>query len=325
MCPPLSSLRSFLVTECRICGGATDLSIRATERMFGLGGEFWYDRCGSCGGLQLRDIPEDLHAFYPDNYYAFATAGASPGGVRARIRRVRDALVFGGGRWATRWIEPLLSPGMLQLRGWLEAAQADRGSRILDVGCGDGAWLRRLRDQGFEHVLGVDPFIANPIMHAGRLLVAKGTLDDITGEWDLMMFHHSLEHIADQRGTLARVAELLAPRGCCLIRIPTVSSYAWEEFRDRWVQLDAPRHLMLHSTRSLERLADAVGLRVDAVVYDSTMFQFEGSELYRRDRPLTELSSSTYTRRQRRRFAAKAAALNAEGRGDQAAFYLRHR
>ena len=313
------------MTECRICGGATDLSIRATERMFGFGGEFWYDRCGSCGGLQLRDIPANLHAFYPDNYYAVDTKAASPGGVRASIRLLRDALVFGPGRRVTRWIEPLLSPGMLQLRGWLEKAGASRDSRILDVGCGDGAWLRRLRDQGFGHVLGVDPFIAHPIVHGGGLLVEKGTLEDVAGEWDLIMFHHSLEHIADQRGTLARVAELLAPGGCCLIRIPIVSSEAWEEYRDRWVQLDAPRHLMLHSTRSLERLAESVGLRVDEVVHDSTMFQFEGSELYRRDRPLTELSPSSFTRSQRRTFAARAAALNAEGRGDQAAFYLRRR
>jgi SAM-dependent methyltransferase len=314
-----------VVTECRICGEATDLSIRATERMFGFGGEFWYDRCGSCGGLQLREIPENLSAFYPDNYYAFDTKGASPGRVRAWIRLLRDALVLGRARRFTRWIEPLLSPGMLQLRGWLERAGANRDSRILDVGCGDGAWLRRLRDQGYQHVLGVDPFIASPIEHGGKLLVKKGTLDDVNGEWDLIMFHHSLEHIADQRGTLARVADLLAPGGCCLIRIPIVSSHAWEEYRDRWVQLDAPRHLMLHSTRSLERLAHSVGLRVDAVVHDSTMFQFEGSELYRRDRPLTELSTSSYSRSQRRTFAARAAALNAEGRGDQAAFYLRRR
>jgi SAM-dependent methyltransferase len=293
--------------------------------MFGFGGEFWYDGCESCGGLQLRDVPDDLAAFYPDNYYAFDTKGATPRGVRALVRFVRDALVVGRWQRLGRWIEPLLSPGMLQMRAWLEQAGASRSARILDVGCGDGAWLRRLSDHGYAQLRGVDPFIATPIEHRGRLLVQKGTLDDVTGTWDLIMFHHSLEHIADQRGTLRRVADLLAPDGCCLIRIPIVSSDAWEEYRDRWVQLDAPRHLMLHSVGSLARLADSVGLRVDAVVHDSTKFQFEGSELYRRDRPLTELRSGTYSRAQQRAFAERAASLNARGRGDQAAFYLRHR
>ena len=313
------------MTQCRICGGATDLSVRATERMFGFGGEFWYDRCESCGGVQLREVPDDLPAFYPDNYYAFATRDATPSGVRAMVRFIRDALVVGRGRRVGRWMEPLLSPGMLQMRAWLERAGVSRHSRILDVGCGDGAWLRRLRDHGYAHLLGVDPFIVTPIVHRGRMLVQKGTLDDVSGEWDLIMFHHSLEHIADQRGTLASVAGRLASGGRCLIRIPIVSSDAWEEYRDRWVQLDAPRHLVLHSTESLKRLAESVGLQVEAVVHDSTMFQFEGSELYRRDRPLTELSPATYSRAQRRAFAQRAAVLNARGRGDQAAFYLRHR
>lgn len=292
--------------------------------MFGLGGQFWYDRCGSCGGLQLRNVPVDLEPFYPRHYYAFRSATGAGGIARSAIRRIRDALVIGSVRRIGRWIDPLLSPGMVQLRSWLDRAGATRDSRILDVGCGTGATLRRLADQGFAHVLGVDPFVDYSILHRGRTLVLKGTLDDVGGEWDLIMFHHSLEHIEDQRHTMARVARLLAPDGCCLIRVPIVSSYAWEEYRDRWVQLDAPRHLMLHSLQSMNHLAQSVGLRVDTVIHDSNMFQFEGSELYRRDRPLSELGPASFTKAQRREFAARATRLNADGRGDQAAFYLRH-
>ena len=313
------------MAECRICGGSADCSVLATERMFGLGGEFWYDRCGSCGCVQLRDIPIDLGAFYPNNYYSLDQGAPSPRSLRLRLRRMRDALVFGRARRIGRWVAPLLSPAMLEMRAWFERTGTTRASRILDVGSGVGDVLRKLVDQGFEHVLGVDPFVRETIRYRDRALVLKGTLDDMTGEWDLIMFHHSLEHIEDQHGTLARAAQLLSPDGYCLIRIPTVSSSAWEEYGVRWVQLDAPRHLMLHSVQSLERLADAEGLRLERVVYDSTAFQFEGSELYRRDIPLSEYSRGRFTRSQRRDFAARAAALNAEGRGDQAAFYLRHR
>jgi hypothetical protein len=106
------------------------------------------------------------------------------------------------------------------------------------------------------------------------------------------------------------------------VRIPTVSSEAWEEYREYWVQLDAPRHLYLHSVESLSRLARLVGLRVDKVTYDSTALQFEGSELYRRGGTLRELSASTFTRRERREFSRRAKRLNATNRGDQAAFLL---
>lgn len=295
--------------------------------MLGLGGEFRYGQCGGCGCVQIDEVPADLGRYYPANYYAFRSPNAIVVHLRRTLRLVRDAFVFGRGWQLGRWMKPLLSPGMLDLRQWLERTGTTRSSRILDVGCGSGDALARLADQGFRFVRGVDPFIDRPLYHRGRLLVQKGSLSDVEGEgaWDLIMFHHSLEHIENQRGTLARVAELLAPGGWCLVRVPTVDSEAWDQYRDRWVQLDAPRHLTLHSSESMACLADSVGLRVDAVVHDSTAFQFEGSELYLRDRPLSELGKSGLSRRQRRAFADRAAALNLAGRGDQAAFFIRKR
>lgn len=313
------------MTNCRVCGGATDFAVTASERMLGLGGEFPYDQCRTCGSLQLRDVPSDLSRYYPSGYYAFRSRSALVVHIRRVLRLVRDALVFGPSSSKKRWIAPLLPPVMLSMREWFERTGTTRTSRILDVGCGTGDAIGRLADLGFQHVRGVDPFIAEPVRLRGRLLVQKGTLDQVDGEWDLIMFHHSLEHIEDQRGTIARVAELLAPGGWCLVRVPTVDSDAWQEYRDRWVQLDAPRHLTLHSAESMRRLADAVGLKVERVIHDSTAFQFEGSELYRRNRPLSELPRSELPRSQRRAYAARAAALNAAGRGDQAAFFLRRR
>lgn len=312
---------------CRVCGGPTELAVFASERMLGLGGEFRYEQCGSCACVQLDEVPTDLARYYPTDYYAFHSRNRFVTHLRRALRLRRDALVFGRGWQVGRWIKPLLSPAMLSMRGWFERTGTTRSSRILDVGCGSGDAISRLADQGFEHVRGVDPFIDGPVHHRGRLLVQKGTLSDVEGEgdWDLIMFHHSLEHVEDQRGTFTRVAELLAPNGWCLVRVPTVDSDAWEEYRDRWVQLDAPRHLTLHSKTSMARLADAAGLRVDAVVHDSTAFQFEGSELYRRNRPLSDLGKAGLSRSQRRAFAARAAALNLAGRGDQAAFFLRKR
>lgn len=85
--------------------------------------------------------------------------------------------------------------------------------------------------------------------------MVKGTIHDIEGEFDLIMFHHSLEHMSEQRGVLARVRKLLATGGWCLIRLPVVPNDAWQEFRENWVQLDAPRHEIIHSVDSLTRLA----------------------------------------------------------------------
>jgi SAM-dependent methyltransferase len=308
---------------CGICGGVTVPALSGSERMFGLGGEFRYDRCGSCGCVQLRDVPPDLAPYYAaDRYYTFADVPeAAP--VRRLYRRVRDGLLIGRWRRVGALVAWIFPAGPAAIREWLRRTRTGRDARILDVGCGGGLLLRRLAREGYAHAEGVDLFIAQDIVVDGRTLVRKGTIHDVAGPYDLIMFHHSLEHIADQRETMRRVEALLAPGGACLIRIPTVSSFAWSEYGDRWVQLDAPRHLFLHSVESLTRLAGDAGLRVDAVVFDSDTFQFVGSELYRRDRPLSALATAGGGWWRNAVYAWRARRLNAAGRGDQAAFYLR--
>jgi hypothetical protein len=112
-----------------------------------------------------------------------------------------------------------------------------------------------------------------------------------------------------------------------VVRIPIVASDAWEKYGIALVQLDAPRHFFLHSPESMSRLARAVGLRVVRVVYDSTEFQFFGSELYLRDGSWLSGGSSTpdssaFAPDEIENFRRLAVELNASERGDQAAFYL---
>ena len=73
-----------------------------------------------------------------------------------------------------------------------------------------------------------------------------------------------------------------------ICRIPVATAWAWREYGEHWVALDAPRHLFLHTEDSMRRLAVASGFRIERVVYDSTSFQFWGSEQYRLGIPLMD-------------------------------------
>jgi predicted SAM-dependent methyltransferase len=158
--------------------------------------------------------------------------------------------------------------------------------------------------------------------------VLSRKLGEVDGEFDLIMFHHSFEHIAEQNATLAEAAARLKLGAQILIRIPVVA-FAWRKYRTDWVQLDAPRHLFLHTKRSLQLLAARHGLRIRKVDDDSTARQFWVSEQYRHDIPLRDPRSysqnpdrSLFSPQQIDQFAREAEMLNAEGRGDQAAFHL---
>jgi hypothetical protein len=148
--------------------------------------------------------------------------------------------------------------------------------------------------------------------------------------FDLIMLNHSFEHMPDPGAVLQTAAAMLTDTGTVLIRVPTVDSYAWDHYREHWVQLDAPRHLYLHSRASIDVLAAQSGLAVSDVIYDSDAFQFWGSEQYARNIPLeSEISykrskdRSIFSQEQIAEFRKRARELNANNRGDMAAYYLR--
>ena len=145
------------------------------------------------------------------------------------------------------------------------------------------------------------------------------------------MFHHSFEHIPDPTETLWSVSRLLTKKGICLIIVPTVSSYAWEHYRENWIQLDAPRHFFLHSIKSITLLAKKVNLNLEEIVYNSTDFQFWGSEQYLKNIPLkdprsygVDPSNSIFSNTEITVFKQKAKKLNLKNQGDACAFFLRN-
>jgi len=206
--------------------------------------------------------------------------------------------------------------------------QINLKSRILDVGCGKGDFLLTLHSLGFRRLLGVDPYFDK-----GRegVEILRGTVHDIPDgqSFDLIIFNHSLEHIQEQTGTLTKTQEILSENGTCLIRIPVKTEYIWNRYGVNWVQLDAPRHIFLHTTRSMNILAKKTGFEVEAVIFDSNEFQFYGSEQYEQNIPLRDSDSywmnpekSIFTQNRIEEFRRMANELNLIQQGDQASFYL---
>lgn len=298
--------------------------------MFGLRTEFHYAECAACESVWLTDPPADLNVYYPEGYYSFDKPKQSNGlkqSIIARLRKQRDLTYLGEGscvgRALARWYDnnpPLRATLRLKM---------PRNSRILDVGCGSGQLLLRLHSLGFTSLTGLDPFIVEDIHYANGVWVRKGSLMDIADErWDVIMFHHSLEHVPNPLVILRAVEKLLAPRGSCLLRLPVVS-WAWKHYGTSWVQLDPPRHFWLPTESGMRILAKSVGLEVTKVEYDSNEIQFWGSELWSRNRSLLEVGilkpklKKFFTPRELAQFRQNAKLFNEKGLGDSAAFVMK--
>jgi len=296
--------------------------------MFGLGGRFTYRECAGCGALVLLDPPADMAPYYPDGYYSYHPRRPRLGGLDRWLKCRRARAWLGGhdplGRLLLLWFGP--TP---QLR-WLRELGIGFDDPILDVGCGGGELLRELHRDGFRDLTGIDPYLPADEDPAPGLRLRRWTLADAEpGRYALVMLHHALEHLPDQDTVFARLRRILRPGGRLLVRIPMADSEAWRRYGTDWVQLDAPRHLVLHTRSSLELVAGRSGFRIDRVTWDSTAFQFWGSEQYRRGIPLRDRRShavdprrSPFTRAQIALYEQMANELNRRGAGDQAVFFL---
>ena len=312
--PRQSFAMSFSV--CNFClDEKTSYEFTAREMMMSSGDEFIYIECKSCGALRLKNIPHEMASYYAGGYYSFIAPDRTR--IYNSMLELYDRISFDVGR--APLLMPISASGASVFQA-LRTIKAKRSSHILDVGCGAGVLLRRLEAAGFTNLSGIDAYLPNPI-RTSAIDIRVGELTAMTGSFDVIMFNHSLEHVARPIEVLQAAAQLLAPSASIIVRVPLAGNYAWRKYNENWVQLDAPRHLNIPTSAGMAKAAALAGLAVHQVIYDSSDFQFTGSERYlARSEGRPEDDAPAPTRRRWRRLAAR---LNSAADGDQAAFILR--
>ncbi|HKY09603.1 MAG TPA: class I SAM-dependent methyltransferase [Candidatus Binatia bacterium] len=315
---------------CRICEHPSNSSFAVREMMFGFRDSFSYETCSNCGSIQICNVPapDVLGKYYPGEFWAKSSIDAEVPAVKQFAYDVMGML-----------LDPRFKPiaklvsERLPKSAFAQAARyrIKRSDRVLDAGCGTGALICALAKLGLRNPMGVDPFVENDIVYPNGARVVRSYLETLNeGLFDVIMFHHALEHVPDQVSTLKHASERLRPGGLCIVRIPTVSSEAFQTFKENWVQLDAPRHLLVPSREGIRIAAEKSGMVLEDTVDDSWSFQFWASRQYQDDIPLrdprsyfTNPAAGLFTAAEIAAFEQHAQALNRENRGDQAIFFLR--
>ena len=301
--------------------------------MFGTRKCYQYFMCENCGALQIETPIEDSNLLYPTNYRSFSSAKKSfSGKIKRRLVKNSVANELGTGNSFSKKVNmgPHIAARSLKNR-------LQRETKILDVGCGSGELIEALSAVGYKNVSGVDPYIDHDINPKGWS-IKKAFITDFNNadKYDVIMLHHSFEHMSNPEEVLQKIQRLLAPDGICIIRIPVCDSYAFEYYRENWVQLDAPRHVFLHTNTSINYLVKKVGLKVEEIINDSINFSFIGSEQYKRGISLNSpdsffkpfykkiFSKGIFSSKELIEFSDKAAKVNTEGKGDQRVYILKH-
>ncbi len=211
---------------CNACGG--ELKTRFPAVTDPQTGElFAVAACVACGLGHTTPQPADLEPYYGQTYHGGRHGFTARYCVKRRLRLLSS--VAGGKR-----------------------------GRLLDIGCGDGAFLLGATAEGWD-VLGTE---MNPgLARAAGINLVHETIEEARAQapFDCITLWHSLEHMRDPRATLKAVASLLAPGGLLLVAVPDAEGLQARLFGAGWFHLDVPRHLYHFGARSLKGLLVAAG------------------------------------------------------------------
>lgn len=264
------------IGSCPACGGRHRwlLYDGLSDRLFDAAPGAWaLLRCGHCGSAYLD--PRPTEASIGRAYTAYYTHGeeppAAPGGVR---RALQNAYL--NARWGYE-LRPTLPVGRLigalvPIRATIANREVRHqryqpGGRLLDVGAGNGAFVQYARRLGWD-AQGIDPD-ANAVAAARDrgIPLNLGTLADLedaaAGTYASVTLSHVIEHLHDPERDLRRIHRLLAPNGRVWIATPNLEALGHRLFHRDWVGLDPPRHLVLFTRASLNRLLERTGFVPD--------------------------------------------------------------
>lgn len=191
---------------------------------YGVEGEYSFLRCTACQGVQLHPFPnlDDLRKAYDIDYHGYAE-GEKRGLLFSILYAAREALF-------NRKMQPLVHPQ----------------SRVLDVGCGQGDFLRGIARLGVNDLVGIDfnPDIVE-ILARHRIQGYAGTFDEYPatpGSFDLVAMNNYLEHTLAPVAELKRTLEVLKPGGYLVGEVPGFDSVERRLFGRYWGGNHVPRH-----------------------------------------------------------------------------------
>ena len=156
------------------------------------------------------------------------TAAGSSAGRWADPSFLRDVQYADAGNFTARQAIYVYQHPRVGLYDWaLDLAHLEGGERILDVGCGNGGYLRALRQRGHRGpTVGMD-FSAGMLQSArsatgahGRQALVQGdaaALPFVDGSIDVGLAMHMLYHVPDRDRAVAELRRVVVPGGVALV------------------------------------------------------------------------------------------------------------
>lgn len=260
---------------CR-CGDSILMCSGLTDQAFSVApGEWTLYQCVQCRSAYLNPRPtmKTVGIAY-QSYYTHETDDVSPKKknpivrllhgwmndyINARYGLERDPAIWGG-----RWALPLLPSYAAKANAKLRHLPRRKGAggRLLDVGFGNGDFLKLATDLGWRaEGIDSDPKAVDLARTRG-LNVALSTVEELPRKsecYDIITLSHVVEHVHDPVKLINELHRLLKPGGVLWLETPNLDGVGFRRFGCNWRGLEPPRHLVLFTLRGLKRALEEAG------------------------------------------------------------------
>lgn len=236
-------------THCPICGGHTIEPFLQVKDFTVSKKTFPINKCSACSGMFTNDIPneEEIGPYYSSENYISHTE-TQQGLINRLYHIVRNHT----------------------LQSKRKLVQKETGKltgRILDLGCGTGAFLATMNRAGWQ-TCGIERDEharqnAKKMHHITALPADE--LFTIHQLFDAITLWHVLEHVHDLHNYLNQLTSLLNESGTLFIAVPNPQSADAKNYGPFWAAYDVPRHLYHFTPASMRMLMEAHGLQVKKI------------------------------------------------------------
>ena len=192
-------------------------------------------RCGVCGLIYKDLFPNQaaLGEVYGDDYVHFQGA------------------VFGAGEVISA------RQKLARCQSLLRPQAAPRDIKVLDIGCGSGAFVQIARQLGYQ-AEGIDPYLPEALEHSDGLM-RKAVAEVAPASYDVAVMLNIAEHLERPREFFTAARQLLKPGGVLLMTCPLGDSLAFRLHRAHWTHLVLDEHLLFWTPAALTRLLRELG------------------------------------------------------------------
>ncbi len=290
--------------KCRFCGGETEPKVKLKHPK---ANEEWVVyRCKECGLWQspLYEEPEEM--YNDQNYDPYQSFVPDPRSFKQKFLTSMTEIAYSPNpsflKNFKRLLLPFSYPDPFGTGKFLKKSFPNETKyKLLDIGCGDGAFLYFLKESlgDIYDAMGVE------ISKIGYERAKSYGLNVINSEFkkglfDQESFHivrssHSLEHIPNAFEVLKEINRILKPSGIAVIIVPNRNNFARFLFGKYW-GWDLPYHIYQFSKKDLQKMLRSAGFEILKIkTFYMGYFMFSLEQAIRKN-PFLRAYQMTYTK-----------------------------